>query len=441
MATSSKLIGKTPIAIVGMSCQFPGAVDISSYWDLIKANCPVIGAPPVDRVHLYSHAQALNIPINGGYIENHNAFDAGRFHIPEREAGLMDPQQKLVLTNVCNAIEDAGFKVADLKGDRTGVFVGAMANDLAYLKLSDIAGTEAATILGNGLCMISNRVSYELDFGGPSMTVDTACSSSLVALHQAIHALHHDECDYALVVGVNIILSGLLQKFYIDVGVGAADGRCQSFSSTAAGIGRAEGVGVILLCKLPAEAVEQSTVSGNEHNTMPHKKIYATINGSSVNNGGQSSRFTAPNKLAQVALLQRAHQEAKISAAQITYVEGHGTGTKQGDYIEINALKDVFKGRATPCLLGSVKSLVGHAEAASGMAGLIKVALMLHYNYIPPSLYFNTPSDRLDPDSPIQLVHEGHIIPGGAGQALYMGVSSFGLGGTNAHTILSNVMR
>lgn len=440
MTTSKKVVERSPIAIIGMSCQFPGAIDVPSYWDLIKANRSVIGAPPSDRVDLYSQAKALNIPIRGGYIENHNAFDAGRFYIPEREAMLMDPQQKLVLTNVCNAIEDAGFKVNDLKGDRTGVFVGAMANDLAYLKFSDLANSEVASILGNGLCMIANRVSYELDFGGPSMTIDSACSSALVALHQAIHALHNDECDYALVAGVNIILSVLLQKFYSDVGVAAADGRCQSFSSTAAGIGRAEGVGVILLRKLPAEAVEQSTTKGTEQYTAA-RQIYATINGSSVNNGGQSSRYTAPNKLAQITLLQRAHQDAGITATQVAYIEGHGTGTKQGDYIEINALKDVFKERTSPCILGSVKSLIGHTEAASGMAGLIKIALMLHYRYIPPSLYANTPSDRLDTDSPIQLVHQGQDICGAIDHPHYMGVSSFGLGGTNAHTILSSVMR
>lgn len=433
MPMPSRNIGKPPIAIIGMSCQFPGAIDILSYWALIKANRSVIGAPPEDRVDLHRQAQAFNIQVNGGFIANHNKFDAGRFHIPERDAALMDPQQKLVLTNVCKAIEDAGLKVSDLKGERTGVFVGAMANDLAYLTFSDVEHAGVATVIGNGLCMIANRVSYELDFGGPSMTIDSACSSALVALHQAIHALYNDECDYALVAGVNIILSGLLQKFYAEAGVGAADGRCQSFSNTAAGIGRAEGVGVILLHKSVAEDVEQST-------TAP-RQVYATINGSSVNNGGQSSRYTAPNKMAQIALLQRAHQDAQISAEQVTYVEGHGTGTRQGDYIEINALKSVFKGRVSPCLLGSVKSLIGHTEAASGMAGLIKIALMLHHNYIPPSLYANTAADGLDSDSPIQLVHHGRALWDPIYHQHYMGVSSFGLGGTNAHTILSNVVR
>lgn len=431
-------VRRNSVAIIGMSCQFPGARDTSSFWELIKANKPVIGLPPESRTELHSHARAFNIQVKGGYIENYEDFDAGRFHIPEHDATMMDPQQKLVLTNVCNAIEDAGLNINDLKGDRTGVFVGAMANDLAYLKFSNVAQSNVSTVIGNGLCMIANRVSYELDFGGPSMTVDSACSSALVALHQALHALHNDECDYALVAGVNIILSGLLQKFYTDAGVGAIDGRCQSFSNTASGIGRAEGVGVILLQKLPPDNI--STITDSYGCKVP-RQIYAAINGSCVNNGGQSSRFTAPNQLAQIALLQRAYKDAQIGAEEIKYIEGHGTGTRQGDYIEINALKKVFKDQTSPCFLGSVKSLIGHTEAASGMAGLIKIALMLYYNHIPPSLYADTPSDMLDTESPVQLVQNAHTLWEHRFQKHYMGVSSFGLGGTNAHTVLSSVAR
>jgi acyl transferase domain-containing protein len=428
------------IAIIGMSCQLPGAADILSFWELIKANRSAIGEPPADRVHLHEHAQTSNIQVKGGYIENHNKFDAGRFHIPEKEAALMDPQQKLLLSNVCHAIEDAGLNLNDIKGERTGVFVGAMANDLAYLKFADVAQSNVSTITGNGLCMIANRVSYELDLGGPSMTIDSACSSGLVALHQALHALRDNECDYALVAGVNIILSGLLQKFYADAGVGSVDGHCQSFSHTASGIGRAEGVGVILLQRTcPCKKEERN--EENTDNTPKPRQIYAEINGSGVNSGGQSSRFTAPNKLAQISLLRRAYENADINAEQVTYIEGHGTGTKQGDYIEINALKTVFEGRTTPCYLGSVKSLIGHTEAASGIAGLIKIALMLYHNYLPPSLYADTPSEGLDADSPVQLLVHGRALRDNSSEKHYMGVSSFGLGGTNAHTVLSNVAR
>ncbi|HBU8525056.1 polyketide synthase [Klebsiella aerogenes] len=433
-----KNVKRNPVAIIGMSCQFPGATDVYSFWELIKANKPVIGYPPETRKDLHIHARTLNIQVKGGYIENYEDFDASRFHIPESEYTMMDPQQKLVLTNVCNAIEDAGLSINELKGDRTGVFVGAMANDLAYLKFSDVAQSKTSTIIGNGLCMIANRVSYELDFGGPSMTIDSACSSALVALHQALHALHNDECDFALVAGVNIILSGLLQKFYSDVGVGAIDGHCKSFSSTASGIGRAEGVGVVLLQKLPSEGL--STITESNEYKVP-RQIYAAINGSSVNNGGQSSRFTAPNTIAQIALLQRAYKDAQIGAEELRYIEGHGTGTRQGDFIEINALKSVFKDRTSPCFLGSVKSIIGHTEAASGMAGLIKIALMLYYNHIPPSLYADTPSDGLDTKSPVQLVSKACTLYEHTFRKHYMGVSSFGLGGTNAHIVLSSVAR
>lgn len=428
------------IAIIGMSCQFPEAADVLSYWELIKSNKPVIGEPPEDRIHLHEHAQASNIQVKGGYIDNHDKFDATRFHIPEREAGLMDPQQKLLLSNACRAIEDAGLSLNDVKGERTGVFVGAMANDLAYLTFSDVAQSNVSTVMGNGLCMIANRVSYELDLGGPSMTIDSACSSGLVALHQALHALRNDECDYALVAGVNVILSGLLQKFYTEAGVGSVDGHCQSFSHTASGIGRAEGVGVILLQKMQPEKSEQRNAGKAGYPPVP-RQVYAEIKSSSVNNGGQSSRFTAPNKFAQISLLRRAYKNAGINADDVIYIEGHGTGTKQGDYIEINVLKTVFEGRATPCFLGSVKSIIGHTEAASGLAGLIKIALMLHHHYLPPSLYADTPSDGLDADSPVQLLHDGRPIEKRPSEQCYMGVSSFGLGGTNAHTVLSNVSR
>lgn len=427
--------GKTglldPIAIIGMSCQLPGASDIPAYWDLIKNNRQATGAPPADRADLIRQAEELGISVNGGYIDNYNAFDAARFHIPEREAALMDPQQKLVLTNVCKAIEDAGLAVSDLKGGRTGVFVGAMANDLTYIAWRDIAATEPASMTGNGLCLIANRVSYELDFGGPSMTIDTACSSSLVALHQAMHALRNDECDYALVAGVNIILSPLLHNFYANAGIGTQDGSCKSFSSHANGVGRAEGVAVILVCKL-SQAVQRQDAA--------QSKVYATISGSSVNNGGQSSRFTAPNVHAQIALLQRSHRQAGISPDQLSYIEGHGTGTRQGDHLEIQALKEVFKERTSPCPLGSVKSLISHTEAAAGLAGFIKAALMLYHRHIPPSLFADTPAERLGAYSPIALIHQSVALNSrSSGEGIYhIGVSSFGLGGTNAHTVLSS---
>lgn len=411
------------IVVAGMSCHFPGAADLDAYWQRITTNPPAIGDPPARRQALIRQAEALGIPIKGGYIEHEDTFDAHRFRIPEQEAMSMDPQQTLVLTHACRALEDAGLSMETLKGSQTGVFIGAMANDLAYLRWNDLPRLESTMVTGNGLCLIANRLSYELDLHGPSMTIDTACSSSLVAVHHAARALRDHECDLALVAGVNVILSAMLQKFYQMIGVGAPDGYCRSFSQHAKGIGRAEGVGVLVLCRA-------------EDFHSEHRQAYATIDGSQINHGGQSSRFTAPNVQAQAALLQRTYEQAGIQPHQLSYVEGHGTGTWQGDRMEIQALQQVFQGRESPCLLGSVKSLIAHAEAASGMAGLIKVALMLRHHHIPASAYADSPTPALGTSSPVQLVPEARSLH--PQQIHRMGVSAFGLGGTNAHVLLSS---
>lgn len=411
------------VVITGMSCHFPGSDGLGAYWQRINSNQPAIGHPPPDRKELLRHADEFQIPVAGGYIEHEGTFDARRFHIPEREVEWMDPQQKLVLMHACKALDDAGLTTDSLKGTRTGVFVGAMANDLAYLRWNSLERIESASITGNGLCLIANRLSYELDLHGPSITVDAACSSSLVALHQAARALRDFECDLALVAGVNTILSGLLQKFYHQVGIGAPDGRCKSFSEQANGIGRAEGVGVLVLCR-------ESDIPSGRH------RGYAAIAGSQVNHGGQSSRFTAPNIQAQVALLQQTYARAGIFPHEIAYLEGHGTGTRQGDRMEIMALQEVFQGRESPCPLGSVKSLISHTEAASGVAGLIKVALMLHHGRIPVSAYADSPAPTLNESSPVQLVANARSL--NPRRTYHMGVSAFGLGGTNAHAVLTS---
>ncbi|AMP03907.1 polyketide synthase [Collimonas pratensis] len=412
------------IVIAGMSCHFPGADGLAAFWKLIKANQSAISDPPPHRSEFIRVADELQIPVRGGYIAHENTFDADRFHIPEREALWMDPQQKLVLTHACNALEDAGLTVDALKGSRTGVFVGAMANDLAYLQFGDVARIEGVNVIGNGLCMIANRLSYELDLHGPSMTIDTACSSSLVAAHYAVRALRDFECDVAVVAGGNVILSTMLQKFYQLIGVGSPDGNCRSFSQHANGIGRAEGVGVLVLCR-----EQDLPVSGR-------RRAYAAIGGSQVNHGGLTSRFTAPSIQAQVALLRQTYAQASIQPHEIAYVEGHGTGTRQGDLMEIKALQEVFQGRELACPLGAVKSLINHTEAASGMAGLIKVALMLHHEQIPASTYADSPAALLDASSPVQLIPDARSLR--PHRAHHMGVSAFGLGGTNAHAVLAS---
>ncbi|MDQ0009245.1 acyl transferase domain-containing protein [Luteibacter jiangsuensis] len=411
------------IAIAGMSCHFPGAEGLDAYWRLISANRSAIGDPPAYRREFIRQAEVLQIPVRGGYIEHEGRFDPRLFHIPEREAARMDPQQKLVLIHACRALEDAGLTFDEIGGSRTGVFVGAMTNDLAYLKWGDVAQTLPEDITGNGLCLIANRLSYELDLRGPSMTIDTACSSSLVAMHHAVRSLREFECDFALVAGVNVILSTLLQKFYRDAGVGASDGGCRSYSRDANGMGRSEGVGVLLLQReqdLPVRC----------------RKSYAAVNATGVNHGGQSNRFTAPSVQAQVELLRQTYASAGIQPHEIAYVEGHGTGIQQGDLMEIRALQQVFSGRDPPCWLGSIKSLIGHAEAASGIAGVIKIALMIHYAHIPPSAYADSPAPLLDACSPVQLMKAMRSL--NPRRRHFMGVSAFGLGGTNAHALLTS---
>lgn len=413
------------IVIAGMSCHFPGGEGLDAYWQLIKENRSAIGLPPAHRAELLSAAQALELPIAGGYIDHEGTFDAERFHIQEPEASRMDPQQQLVLTHACKALEDAGLSASAIKGSRTGVYVGAMANDLAYLRFGDVPGIDSMTVTGNSLGLIANRLSYKLDLNGPCMTIDSACSSSLVALHLAARALRDDECDIALVAGVNVILSAMLQKFYRMLGVGSPDGHCRAFSAHANGIGRSEGVGVLVLCR----AQDVPAVAGRRGG-------YAVLSGSHVNHGGQSSRFTAPNTEAQVALLQKTYAKAGIQPGDVAYVEGHGTGTKQGDQIEIKALRKVFEGRESVCSLGAVKTLISHTEAASGVAGLIKVALMLFHRHVPSSAYADAPAPLLDASSPVQLAPECRSLS--PQQTHYMGVSAFGLGGTNAHVLLGS---
>ncbi|MGF6710979.1 acyl transferase domain-containing protein [Luteibacter sp. W1I16] len=411
------------IAIAGMSCHFPGAEGLDAYWRLVNANRSAISDPPAHRREFIRQAALLMLPVRGGYIEHEGRFDRRFFNMPEREADRMDPQQKLVLLHACRAFEDAGLTLDDVGGSRTGVFVGAMANDLAYLRWGDVAQTLPEDITGNGLCLIANRLSYELDLRGPSMTIDSACSSSLVAMHQAVRSLREFECDFALVAGVNVILSALLQKFYRDAGVGAADGGCHSYSREANGIGRSEGVGVLLLRR------EQDL-------PRRRRRSYAAVNATGVNHGGQAIRFTAPSVQAQVELLQQTYARAGVQPQEIAYVEGHGTGTRQGDLMEIRALQQVFSGRDPPCWLGSVKSLIGHTEAASGIAGLIKVALMLHYAHIPPSAHADSPANLLDSSSPVRLVEAMRSL--NPRRRHFMGVSAFGLGGTNAHVLLTS---
>ncbi len=424
-----------PIAIVGIGCRFPGgATDPERFWQMLRSGSDAIVRVPADRwsAERYAGADAEaggTIPAPcGGFLEDVRSFDPSFFGITPREAVAMDPQQRLVLEVAWEALEDAGEVPARLVGTRTGVFVGIGLNDYGRLQVAgqerDPRRIDTYSISGNALCITANRLSYLLDLRGPSMAIDTACSSSLVAVHMACQSLRTGESTLAIAGGVNVMLSPSNS-----VGVArflSPDGRCKAFDARADGYVRGEGAGLVIL-----KPLSRAQADGD--------RIYAVIRGSAVNQDGFSSGLTVPNGTAQEALIRQALDTAGVAPADIQYVEAHGTGTALGDPIEVNALSAVLSaGRPAdrPCMIGSVKTNIGHLEAAAGVAGLIKVALSLSRSELPPSLHFERPNPHIPFDRiPLRVQRALSAWPKTSGPAL-AGVSSFGFGGTNAHVIL-----
>ncbi|MGS0741765.1 beta-ketoacyl [acyl carrier protein] synthase domain-containing protein [Glaciimonas sp. GG7] len=410
------------IAITGISCQFAGARDTRAFWRMIVDNTIIAPNLPTEREALCDQLKACGVPDFGGYIDDIHQFDAPFFNVSARDAVAMDPQQRLLLRNAWHAIEDSGMSPADLQGTRCGVFVGAMSNDWAHVLWPDLEQLTPHMVTGNGLGLLANRISYQLDLKGPSVTTDSACASSLVALHAAMRSLRDGECDTAIVAGVTAILTPTLQIFYQRAGIAAPDGRCKPFSTEANGIVRAEGVGVLFLQRL----------SDAQHDG---RAIYATLLGSHVNHNGRSNGITAPNRFAQEDLLASTYASIGLPATAIGYIECHGTGTAHGDHIEARALQNFLHNRNHPCPIGAVKGLIGHTESAAGVAGVIKAALMLKHRYVPAGLYADKPNPVLTKSDKVALVRDGY--PMVAGSDFYIGVSAFGIGGTNAHVVLA----
>ncbi|MFN8439523.1 MAG: amino acid adenylation domain-containing protein [Caldilineaceae bacterium] len=430
--TCDNSFNHSAIAIVGMSCRFPGNVDSpAKLWQLLQSGTDAIVEVPADRwdaATLYSAEAATPGKMNsrwGGFLENVDQFDAAFFGISPREATYLDPQQRLLLEVCWHALEDAAIAPASLAGSRTGVFIGASGNDYARLLIEQAAAQDAYVGTGNALSILANRISYLLDLRGPSLTIDTACSSSLVAVHQACLALRQGECDLALVGGVNLILSPDLTVALSQAHMMASDGRCKTFDARADGYVRSEGVGVVVLRRL-----SDAQLAGDP--------ILAQIRGSAINQDGRSNGLTAPNGPAQQAVIRQALHNANVSADQIGYVEMHGTGTALGDPIEVNSLKAIFDNRANPqrCWLGAVKANIGHLEAAAGIASLIKTVLCLRHQEIPRQLHLQqiNPYIALD-NSALAIVQQNQPWTT-ADKPRLAGVSSFGFGGTNAHLIL-----
>ncbi|RVW09806.1 aminotransferase class I/II-fold pyridoxal phosphate-dependent enzyme [Prescottella agglutinans] len=418
----------TAIAVVGIDCRFPQAPDPDALWTLLTAGADGVTEVPEQRWRadeIYDPTGGAGTVNNrtGGFVSDADAFDAEFFGIAPREAAAMDPQQRLLLQSAWRAFEDAAVDPRAQAGSDTGVFIGVMANEWAHLRVRDPRRITPQLAAGNGYFMTANRISYQLDLHGPSVAIDTACSSSLVAVHQACSALRDGECDQALAGGVNIALTPTLNIFYTQAGLSAPDGRCKPFSGNADGIGRGEGVAVAVLRRLD-DAVAEG---------LP---IHAVITGSAVNSDGRSNGITAPNRWAQQRVVEQAYRRAGVDPAQIDFLEAHGTGTVLGDMIETKALGQVHAvPRRRPCGIGSIKGNLGHTEGAAGMAGLIKVALSLRKRIVPPSRYADQENVRLRlADHGLALLAEPMELPAGTAHGA---VSSFGIGGTNAHMVLA----
>jgi len=411
-----------PIAVIGMGCRFPAAPNPEAFWQLLANGIDAVTAVPSSRWDSARYPAATG---HGGFLDAIDLFDPLFFGIAPREAERMDPQQRLLLEVTWEALENAFIPPASLAGTQTGVFIGISSHDYSDLQQSALdlhVGT------GNAQSIAANRLSYTFDLRGPSWAVDTACSSSLVAVHQACQSLRLRETDTAISGGVNLILSPEMSRMFSQAGMLAEDGRCKTFDASANGYVRGEGCGIVVLKRL-SDALSEG------------RPILALIRGSAVNQDGRSNGLTAPNGLSQQAVIRAALNNAGVHPGQIGYVEAHGTGTSLGDPIEYNSLTSVLPSHdstASPCMIGSVKTNIGHLEAASGIAGLIKTVLMLGHGKIPPNLH-------LKELNPLLAAGSGHaplavptsLEPWAQGEhPRVAGVSSFGFGGTNAHIVV-----
>ena len=423
--------GREPIAIVGMGMRFPGgAHDAESFADLLwNARDAVTEIPPqrwsLNTLYDRDPDQPGKMTTrHGAFLADVDQFDAEFFGISPREAASMDPQQRLILEVGWEALENSGRSPSSLGGANAGVYLGIANNDYGRALFAHPELIDAYFSTGNAFSVAAGRLSYLLGLQGPSLAVDTACSSSLIAVHLACQALRLKECDLALAGGVNLILTPEMNINFSKARMMAADGRCKTFDAAADGYVRGEGCAVIVLRRL-SDAVKD------------RDPVLAVVRGSAVNQDGRSGGLTAPNGPAQEAVIRAALANAGIAASAVSYVEAHGTGTPLGDPIEAGALGAVFKdNRNEPLLIGSVKTNLGHLEAAAGMAGLIKVVQSLERRTIPPNLHFHSGNPLIDWDG-LRLAVPTKPLPWSPidGRRI-AGVSSFGFSGTNAHVLI-----
>ena len=424
-----------PVAIVGAGLRLPGGVDsLHAYWELLRSGLDVVTETPPER---WDNDQIYDADFRtpgkvstryGAFLGDVDKFDPAFFGISPREAESMDPQHRLLLEVASEALERSGHAAAELAGSQAGVFLGISNSDYQRLMLSDLQQIDPYVSTGNLFSVAAGRLSYILGLHGPNISLDTACSSSLVALHLAVQSLRQRECDLALVGGVSLMLSPAISVNFSKAQMMAPDGRCKTFDAAADGYVRGEGCIVVVLKRLDDALADRDLILG-------------VVRGTAINHDGRSGGLTAPNGPAQTAVIRRALENAGVSPDAIGYVETHGTGTSLGDPIEVRALVDALaKGRSAdnPLRIGSVKTNIGHTEAAAGLAGLLKVLLAMQHGHIPPHLHLT----KLNPHitlggAPVEIPTALTAWePQHAGGRLLAGVSSFGLSGTNAHVVL-----
>ena len=429
-------IAKEPIAVVGIGCRFPGEIkSTKDYWNFLVEGKDAITDVPEDRWNNAIHFdpnpnKAGKIKAaKGGFVKNVDHFDAEFFDKFPAEAERIDPQQRFLLEVTYEAFEDAGIRLEDVSGSKTSVYMGVFMNDYWDIQASTLQKDEISphVAMGVSLTAIANRISYVYNLKGPSMTIDTACSSSLVCVHQACQSLWLGESSLAVAGGVNLMLRPESSIMMSKGNFLSPDGHCKAFDSKANGYVRSEGCGIIVL-----KPLSKALADGD--------KIYSVVKGTAVNQDGHTEEgFTVPSVESQSEMLKSAYQMAGVDPGAVHYVEAHGTGTPVGDPKETNAFGNVF-GQNRPedqkLIIGSVKTNIGHLEAAAGIAGFIKLSLVLKNRHIPKNLHFHHPNPKIPFEQyKIKVAAELERVPDEI-SPIIGGVNSFGAGGTNAHVVL-----